>query len=380
MLIEVLKETFKITSFVMVIMLIIEFLNVISKGKLAHIEKQSYFGQLIVAALLGFIPGCVGGFAAVSLYTHRLISFGALLTATVTSLGDDAFRMFPLIPGTSIKLMGILFLIGIPLGLIVDKLFGKKLESKPASAHLEVHSHDLACAHIKDNLKLPKRNSISFPRAILIAGISLYLFGILSGELSHSHNLPGSDHTEIHTGHNHAQESSVAHLHEHESEEAHGFDWNGENIAFLIITFISLIIIILVDDHFLEAHLWGHVIKKHFLNILLWTAGTLLVLALLKEYFNIEEWLGNNMYKLFFVMILALIIGIIPQSGPHFIFAQMFATGTIPFSILLANSVVQDGHASLPLLAESRKKFIYLKSIKIIVGFIIGTLGLMLGF
>ena len=39
----------------------------------------------------------------------------------------------------------------------------------------------------------------------------------------------------------------------------------------------------------------------------------------------------------------------------------MFSQGLIPFSILLANSIVQDGHTSLPLLAEEPASFVKAK-------------------
>jgi len=52
----------------------------------------------------------------------------------------------------------------------------------------------------------------------------------------------------------------------------------------------------------------------------------------------------------------------------------------LPLSILLANSIVQDGHGSLPLLAETRKGFFIIKGINIAVGLIVGIAGLMAGF
>jgi hypothetical protein len=74
------------------------------------------------------------------------------------------------------------------------------------------------------------------------------------------------------------------------------------------------------------------------------------------------------------------LVGIIPESGPHLIFVILFASGSIPISILLASSIVQDGHGSLPLLAESPKGFLKVKLINILVGLIAGFSGLMLGF
>ncbi|MGL4956199.1 MAG: putative manganese transporter, partial [Bacteroidales bacterium] len=70
----------------------------------------------------------------------------------------------------------------------------------------------------------------------------------------------------------------------------------------------------------------------------------------------------------------------IPSSGPHLVFVLMFAQGSIPFSILLVNSLMQDGHAGLPLLAETKRGFIYLKLIKFVFALLIGGLGWWLHF
>jgi len=79
-------------------------------------------------------------------------------------------------------------------------------------------------------------------------------------------------------------------------------------------------------------------------------------------------------------MFLAILIGIIPESGPHIVFISLFINGTIPFSILLANSIVQEGHAGLPLLAESKRGFLWMKAISVTVGLIVGLLGYFAGF
>jgi hypothetical protein len=77
---------------------------------------------------------------------------------------------------------------------------------------------------------------------------------------------------------------------------------------------------------------------------------------------------------------LALLVGIIPQSGPHIIFVTLFASGTIPFSVLLVNSIVQDGHGAIPLLAESPRSFIRLKAIKLGIGILAAAAGILFGF
>jgi hypothetical protein len=58
------------------------------------------------------------------------------------------------------------------------------------------------------------------------------------------------------------------------------------------------------------------------------------------------------------VLLIACLVGLIPESGPHLIFVTLFAQGVVPFSVLLASSVVQDGHGMLPMLAHSRREFL----------------------
>jgi hypothetical protein len=79
---------------------------------------------------------------------------------------------------------------------------------------------------------------------------------------------------------------------------------------------------------------------------------------------------------LFLLLIVAILVGIIPESGPHLIFVTLFAQGALPFAILLANSIVQDGHGTLPLLAVSPRAFLWLKLVNIGFAFLLGAAGL----
>ena len=72
------------------------------------------------------------------------------------------------------------------------------------------------------------------------------------------------------------------------------------------------------------------------------------------------------------VFLVACIVGIIPESGPHLILVVMFANGLIPFSVLLASSIVQDGHGMLPLLSHSLKDTVAVKLISFLSGLLIG--------
>jgi hypothetical protein len=55
--------------------------------------------QIIIAALLGITPGCMGEFTVVSLYTHRMMGLAGLVTVMIATSGDETFVMFALFPG-----------------------------------------------------------------------------------------------------------------------------------------------------------------------------------------------------------------------------------------------------------------------------------------
>jgi hypothetical protein len=370
-----------ITSFVMVMMLLIEYVNVVSKGKWLYRFRESRVKQILVAALLGIIPGCLGGFAVVSLFTHNIFNFGALAACMVATFGDEAFVMFAVMPRTAIVLSLIIFAVAIITGIIVN-LFVKRFPAPFRPEHFAIHSsdehlHTGVWGNWKYNLK-----HLSFERAILMAGIILIIVATVAGWFEHSH---GPDGMHIHEGahihaHDHAGHECSGHDHHH---SVHG-DISGIilqerwlNILFVAVSLIALFIISVVQEHFLKEHLWEHIIKGHLPKIFFWTLGVLTVLQLGGHFFDIDGWVRGN---LLYIMMIAIIIGWIPESGPHIIFITLFANGTIPFSILLTNSIVQEGHAGLPLLAESKKGFFRMKVLKTILGLIAGIAGYMTGF
>ena len=128
--------------------------------------------------------------------------------------------------------------------------------------------------------------------------------------------------------------------------------------------------------HYIKEHIWKHIIKEHVWKIFLWTFGALLFIEIGTSYLNLESLTTQYIWL---VLILSVLIGIIPDSGPHLIFVTMFAQGLIPFSILLTSSIVQDGHGMLPMLSFSLKDSISIKIFNAIIGLILGSILLFLG-
>lgn len=339
MLLGVFLETLMITYFVLMMLLLIEYITVLSKGRWLSLMDRKRGFQIILAALLGIIPGCLGSFTSVSLYIHKVINFASLNTTMIATSGDEAFIMFSMIPKEAFMVNGILFILAILTGFVLKSIIGNKTLVKLDENHLKVHHHPECHCFEADEI-LPQLRNITFVRTLLITGLVLFLILLILGIL-------GPD------------------------------SWDWKRTTFVIATVIGLFIVVTVPDHFIDSHLWKHTIKKHIPRIFLWTFGALVAIQLLMTYLHFEDWMQQNSLL---ILLAALLIGIIPQSGPNIIFITLFAGGHIPFSILLANSVVQDGHGAIPLLAESKRSFFTMKGINLIVGALVGAAGFLLGF
>ena len=395
---EVLRNAVLITGLVLIMMLMIEYCNIGSHGSLFARLKSSGINQVLIGTLLGLVPGCIGGFAAVSLFTHKLLSFGALTAMMIASSGDEAFVMLATMPLKALLLFAILGALAIVTGLVCDRYLFKEQNFAFCPDGYEIHKeHDSSIASpfrlssYKDALRRPSRE-----RLLLLAGIALFVVALLSGFAGHDH--AGHDHA----GHDHAvhQEAALhqevalheeaAHnhaLHGHATHQEslqeiieerhlstftlHLLDEEWMNCLFAIMSIVTLLFTATAKEHFIKEHLWHHVIKRHLLSIFLWTLGGLAVCQIGVQYLNIEEWVSSNMI---FVILLAVAVGIIPESGPHLVFVTLYLNGIVPFSVLLANSISQDGHTALPLLASSRKTFLKAKAVNIIIGAVVGIL------
>ena len=354
-LFDTLRNGLLVTGLVTVMMLLIEYLNVQTQGRWSHSLQGSGFKQVLLGALLGIIPGCMGGFAVVSLYTHGLVGFGALIAMMIASSGDEAFVMLATIPREALILSGVLLVLAILAGLVAN-LFSKKRTVPVCDQPYEVHTcdehhHDSEghCAPDADCPHASLRNLLhpSWQRIVLLVGVVLFAVALAFGLLEHEHEGEGAEHA----GH-------LAILDEY---------WL--NLTFAVISLFVVWVIATAKEHFVKEHLWNHVIRKHLLRVFGWTFGTLLLINIGLEFFDIATWTSNNIP---FMILLAALIGIIPESGPHLLFVTLFAGGLAPFSVLLASSISQDGHAGLPLLAESKLGFLKAKLLNVAIALACG--------
>ena len=425
LLTDTLRNSVLITGIVIIMMMMIESFNIESHGRLFSKVKGSSLRQVILASVLGSIPGCIGGFATVSLYSRRLLSFGALTAMMIASSGDEAFVMLAMMPDRALWIFAILFAVAVFSGVAIDRITKTCHPEQSANCHPEqsVNCHPEQSVNCRpersegsaedanpdsslplrmtsqplrmtspqtgmtaqppgmtapqtemtakgkegpmaekdgtkpeperqtDPAEKPagqdtERRSLTWRRIVLTAVIILFAVALAAGWMEHDHAVPETGKIRL--------------------------DLLSEwwmNLIFAILCIIMLIILCFRSDRFIKETLWHHVLQKHLPNIFAWTFGVLLLIGILSEYIDLDRWVSDNTALM---ILLAVAIGIIPESGPHLIFVTMYASGIVPLPVLLASSISQDGHSSLPLLAEDKRSFVYAKLLNCIIALIVG--------
>jgi len=332
---DVILTSLMVTGFVAAMMLLIEYVHVLTGGRLETVLARGRpFGYLLAAAL-GALPGCLGAFTAVSLYSHGLLTIGALVTTMIAASGDEAFVMLALILETAVRLIPLLAVIGIAAGVLTDAIAGRRAAALLQCKSLVIHPEESgplfspagAVAQWKD---------CSPVRGILVAALAGFAAAVAAGRIGPE-------------------------------------QWGWVRISLLGVAALALWVAATAPDHFLEEHLWRHVVRKHVPRVFLWTLGALAVSGPLSRLLQVQEG-GASPWLL---LLLAALIGIIPESGPHLVFVTLYARGAIPFAVLLTSSIVQDGHGMLPLLAHSRRAFLVVKAVNFAVGLAAGAAALL---
>jgi len=243
-------------------------------------------------------------------------------------------------PSTALALFGLLFIFGIVFAWISDKLIAV-MGLVPCESCRDAHCEECLLEMDKQNnfntIFRPENliknfKSLSFTRFLLLLFIVSFLILITLGMLGPS-------------------------------------TWDWKRITFTVLSLCAISIIMICSEHYLEFHIWRHIIKKHLFRVFLWSFGALLFVHYGLSFWNLNKFINDHML---WILLIAAFMGIIPESGPHLIFVMMYAQDLIPFSVLLTTSFVQDGHGMLPLLSYSFKDSVLIKVFNLSFGLIVG--------
>ncbi len=274
--IQIIYHALEITALVFAMMIIIDWIDVHTRGRLPSWVTRHSVYQYVIASFLGLTPGCMGVYMNISLYMHGYISLGAMVGGMIATTGEATLVMIALFPKTALILNLLLVTFGIIFAVVTDFIVKK--------------------FHIP-----------------------------------------------------HCNECEALVYHKNES---------------------SL-------SHYIKEHVWHHIIKKHIWKIFLWSFFAMWIIHVGSQYWDIKTFVK---YHPQLVLLIAVLVGIIPDVAPQFIFIFMFSEGLIPFSVLLASSMVQNGHGLIPMLSYSVKDTITIKTFNVIYGLATGLGVMALGF
>jgi hypothetical protein len=334
----ILAQSLMITAFVAVMMILVEYGNILSLNRLRSLLCASCWVQYVAPAILGAIPGCLGAFAVVVLYIHRSLRLGAVVACMVATSGDEAFVMLALFPRTALWLTVGLLVAGVIAGVLTD-LFRPSASTDDACVDMQLHDAIPSCRCFDAATILTELRSPSAARGALMGGTILFGWAVLSGSIGPP-------------------------------------QWSWIRVTLLVAAVITLFVVVTVPEHFITEHLWQHVVLGHLPRLFAWTLGAMILVALLQSSFDLSTTVQENPWLM---LMAGAAIGIVPESGPHLIVVMLYAAGSVPLSVLVASSIVQDGHGMLPMLAHSRRDFLLIKAINLVLAVLVGAVMMLLG-
>lgn len=334
------NDALTISVFVFVMMMFIDYLSVMARGRMDRLIGRGTLRQYVLTSFLGVAPGCLGSFMNVSFYVRGLISFGALTGGMLATSGDAAFVMLAEFPADAMVLFCALFILGVVFAFLIDRIVPiLKIQLCEDCRFVETHPQEV-CRLLGPREVLGQIRNLTLSRFLLLCLLVIALYGALAGHIL-------------------------------------GDGWDWERVTFTGLLALAGVIVLSVPDHYLEEHIWNHIAKKHLWKIFLWSFGVLLLVDLGLRFFEVQEFMKQNMV---WVLVAASLAGLVPEFGPQLVFVMMYARGMIPFSVLLASSIIQDGHGVIPLLSYSIRDSLLVKGFNLAIGLALGLLLLSLGY
>jgi len=278
----------------------------------SYIQKNQKL-EIPISAFLGAIPGCGGAIMVMSLFTRGVVSFGAVLAALISTMGDAAFLLLATKPQAALIILPVTFCTGIVSGYLV-KPFTKNFLQKKIN-------RDFLITELPTNKTSNKFYLIWF--FFLIPGLALGIMNAFNIETSYL----VSDIDII------------------------------QFISFLLALYCVFLWVLnpLTDIQMASIH------ENSFRKVVDTTCFVtvwVIISFVIYELINIStQGAIFESLKYFgpFTPLMAIIIGFIPGCGPQIMITSMYVSGQLPMSAQIGNSISNDGDALFPAIAISAK-------------------------
>ena len=301
-----------VSTFVGATLLVFVFLEKRNFNLQSYIQKNQKL-EIPISSFLGAIPGCGGAIMVMSLFTRGVVSFGAVLAALISTMGDAAFLLLATKPQAALIILPVTFCTGIISGYLVKPFTKNFLQKKII--------RDFLVTELPKNKTSNKFYLIWF--LFLIPGLALGIMNAFNIETSYLI----SDFDII------------------------------QFFSFILALYCVFLWVLnpLTDIQMASIH------ENSFRKVVDTTCFVtvwVIISFVIYELINIStQGAIFESLKYFgpFVPLMAIIIGFIPGCGPQIMITSMYVSGQIPMSAQIGNSISNDGDALFPAIAISAK-------------------------
>lgn len=306
-----------VTVFVGLTLFIFHCLEVVLKVDTgALLERYSKY-QIVIAAVLGALPGCGGAIIVVTQYSIGRTSFGAIVAVLASTMGDAAFLLIAKEPMTGLLILGLSIIAGVVSGYLVDTLHGREfLQVDPApNRQASPPPFDFGRLH--------------WPWiALLILGAPI---GFLAAFQIDVDALLGISHLALTVGCLGAV-GSIALWFMNPSTSA---------------SYVNRT----------EVQSSGHVWEKTTTDTCFVTVWVVVAFLLFELSIHWTNWDLSAVFgtSLWVVPLIGVLVGLLPGCGPQVLTTSLYLQGVIPLSGQIGNAISNDGDALFPAFATARR-------------------------
>jgi len=301
-----------VSSFVGMTLLIFTFLEKKNFNLQKLILNNRRF-EIPICSFLGAIPGCGGAIMVMSLFTRGVVSFGAILAALISTMGDAAFLLIAVKPEAALIILPVTFIVGIISGYIAQPFTKNFLKEK---INKSISINDLP-----KNKTSNKFYNLWF--FILIPGLILGLINAFN--IDANFEIFGIDIVLV-------------------------FSFSAALFCLLLWVLNPLTDIQMASIH--ENSYRRVVDTTCFVTV--WVIISFVLYELINLSTNGAIFDSLILFGPFLPLI-AILIGFIPGCGPQIMITSMYVSGQIPMSAQIGNSISNDGDALFPAIAISAK-------------------------
>lgn len=292
-------------------------MDALTKFNISYILDKTKKIHVIMASLLGALPGCGGAIVVVTQYIQGKISFGSLVAVLTATMGDAAFLLLATEPLTGFFIFVLSASVGALTGYIIDKLHGTN--------YLQSNSK------IKVEFEKLKKTFVSkfniFWMLIFLPGFVVGLFVAFQQNIDEILNIPDGYSLVTSLG----LAGSIISIFMWSLNPLSDFQCSTDRTR-------SLLPRVVDTTNFVTT--WVICAFLIFEIFMYFTSLDLKVLF--------DVWMP-------LVPLIAILLGFLPGCGPQIIVTSFYLNGFIPLSAEIGNAISNDGDALFPAIALTPK-------------------------